>query len=63
VSEKSLGLGAFGLPETALNRGASASDQLEYQCDHSQYQQYVNKSAHGVAADHSQQPENKQNHK
>jgi hypothetical protein len=46
-----------------LNCGASASNQLEYQCNHSQHQQYVDKSTHGVAADHSQQPENKQNHK
>jgi hypothetical protein len=51
------------LPELALNRGSSASDQLEYQSNQSQHQQYVDKSAHGVAADHSQQPENKQNHK
>jgi len=51
------------LPETGLDRGASAGDQLEYQRDHSQHQKYVDKSTHGVATDHSQQPENKQNYK
>jgi len=49
--------------KTALDRGASAGDQLEYQRDHSQHQKYVDKSTHGVAANHSQQPENKQNYK
>jgi hypothetical protein len=58
-----LGFNACGLPEMALDRGASAGDQLEYQCDQSQHQQYVDKSTHGVATDHSQQPENKQNYK
>jgi len=49
---------ACGLLETALDRGASASDQLENQRNQSQHQQYVDKTTHGVAADHSQQPEN-----
>jgi hypothetical protein len=44
------------LPNSDLDRGASASDQLEYQRNHSQHQQYVDKSTHGVAADNSQQP-------
>jgi hypothetical protein len=51
------------LPETGLDRGTSAGDQLEYQRDHSQHQQDVDKPTHGVATDHSQQPENKQNYK
>jgi hypothetical protein len=62
VSEESLGL-SLRLAGTALDRGAPASDQLEYQRDHGQHQQYVDKSTHGVAADNSQQPENKQNYK
>jgi len=63
VSEELLGLKCLRLAWTALDRGASAGDQLEYQRDHSQHQKYVDKSTHGVAANHSQQPENKQNYK
>jgi hypothetical protein len=64
VVRESLGFWSVcGLPEPALNRGPSASDQLEDQSNQSQHQQDVDKSTHGVAANHAQQPENKQNYK
>jgi hypothetical protein len=45
-----------------LDNRSSSRDQLENQCDQSQHKQNVNKTTHGVTADYSQQPQNKQHY-
>jgi hypothetical protein len=40
-----------------------SADELENQGDDRQNQQYVDESAHGIAADNTQQPQDKQNYK
>jgi hypothetical protein len=40
-----------------------SADQLENQGDDRQNQQYVDESAHGIAAHNTQQPEHQQNYK
>lgn len=43
-----------------LRYGIPALDETDQNHDHRDYQQYVNKSAEGVGADHSQQPQDQE---
>jgi hypothetical protein len=42
---------------------SSSGNQLEDQRYHSQHQQYVDESSHGIAANHAKQPKNQENDK
>lgn len=45
-----------------LNGCPSARDELEYQRDHSQYEQDVNEASQRVAGDDAQQPQNQKDY-